>query len=372
MSAPLAGRLFLATDIPQFVEAVYALLRDVVFCDFVSVLYRSSGTAMLRERDSRGRTYSPAFMRRYGELTPAAKLAVANRGVTILPSSLGLPTNNAELKRMAFYREVMVPQGWRHAVALCFWEQPVTDFPIFVLTLNRREDRDDFDVRDVSRLEALYSLLHAAVGRLLERSATQSILGGLAAAIHRLTQGLIVMNSHRQVIMANAAARRLCGEWVARSSPKNSQPEFLDLPPGVLEACDSLELAWRKRLPAHGRTRALTREIRQPGVSGDILASLRIEDRVWLGPRQPLFFLELSLAASEPSQTPTPLDDVLTAAEREVVMALAEGLSNQEIAERLNKSIHAVKFLLHRVYQKTGFANRTKVVVRANAAKADC
>jgi DNA-binding CsgD family transcriptional regulator len=52
----------------------------------------------------------------------------------------------------------------------------------------------------------------------------------------------------------------------------------------------------------------------------------------------------------------------MTAAERAVAMVLADGLSNQEIADRLGKTVHAVKFLLHRIYQKTGIPGRAALV----------
>jgi DNA-binding CsgD family transcriptional regulator len=52
----------------------------------------------------------------------------------------------------------------------------------------------------------------------------------------------------------------------------------------------------------------------------------------------------------------------LTKAERAVAMVLADGCSNQEIADRLGKSIHAVKFLLHKIYEKTGVPNRAALV----------
>ena len=50
---------------------------------------------LIREGDSRGRSYSAEFMRRYGELTPAAHIAKANRGLRVLPSYLGLPASDA-------------------------------------------------------------------------------------------------------------------------------------------------------------------------------------------------------------------------------------------------------------------------------------
>lgn len=359
-------RLFEAKSVRQFVATAYELVRDIVPCDFVSVLYRSAGTAMLKERDSRGRTYSAAFMRRYGELTPAAKLAMAHPGIKMLPTRIGLPSNDSELQRMAFYREVMLPQGWRHAVALCFWQSPLSDFPILVVTVNRQPGRTDFDDHEASRLEALYSLLQAAVTRLLERSATQSILGGLAAALGNLSKGLIVLDASRRVIMANAAARQLCADATRRLAADSRANTSAWLPAALQDACDGLETAWRtRRRPARpspwaqGETRLLS-------ASRDVVARVRIEDRLWLGPLEPIFFVELA-TISDSSEPSLLRDGKFTKAEREVVQALVEGLSNQEIAERLKKSVYAVKFLLHRVYRRTGLGNRTRVVAQVAA-----
>ena len=52
----------------------------------------------------------------------------------------------------------------------------------------------------------------------------------------------------------------------------------------------------------------------------------------------------------------------LTESESAVAMVLADGFSNQEIADRLGKTVDAVKFLLHRIYQKTGIPSRAALV----------
>jgi DNA-binding CsgD family transcriptional regulator len=51
----------------------------------------------------------------------------------------------------------------------------------------------------------------------------------------------------------------------------------------------------------------------------------------------------------------------LTESEREVAFVVAEGLSNEEAAARLGKTIHAVKSLLHRTYEKLGVSNRARL-----------
>jgi DNA-binding CsgD family transcriptional regulator len=51
---------------------------------------------------------------------------------------------------------------------------------------------------------------------------------------------------------------------------------------------------------------------------------------------------------------------VLTPREREVLEMTARGLSNRQMAERLEVSIHAVKFHLAMIYRKLQVANRTE------------
>jgi two-component system nitrate/nitrite response regulator NarL len=53
----------------------------------------------------------------------------------------------------------------------------------------------------------------------------------------------------------------------------------------------------------------------------------------------------------------------LTSREREIVLALAEGLSNKGVGRRLNLSEGTVKVHLHNIYQKLGVKNRTALAV---------
>jgi DNA-binding CsgD family transcriptional regulator len=55
---------------------------------------------------------------------------------------------------------------------------------------------------------------------------------------------------------------------------------------------------------------------------------------------------------------------LLSRRESEVLDLAALGLTNQQIATRLDVSVHAVKFHLAGVYRKLGVNNRTEAVVR--------
>ena len=90
--------LFAAKDLEALIDAAFPILRTAVDCDFVSAFYRSAGNGLFKERDSLGREYGGAFMRRYVELTPALPFAMARRGVALLCTRTILP-RLAELRR---------------------------------------------------------------------------------------------------------------------------------------------------------------------------------------------------------------------------------------------------------------------------------
>ena len=62
-----------------------------------------------------------------------------------------------------------------------------------------------------------------------------------------------------------------------------------------------------------------------------------------------------------------PLVEPLSEREMEVLHLIAEGLSNQEIAQRLFLSLPTVKWHTTHIYGKLGVANRTQAVAQARA-----
>jgi DNA-binding CsgD family transcriptional regulator len=84
------------------------------------------------------------------------------------------------------------------------------------------------------------------------------------------------------------------------------------------------------------------------------------------GLAEPTFVLEFDrrvhgVVLATPDRS-LPVLQKMTPAERAVAMVLADGFSNQEIADQLGKTVDAVKFLLHRIYHKTGIPSRAALV----------
>jgi DNA-binding CsgD family transcriptional regulator len=113
---------------------------------------------------------------------------------------------------------------------------------------------------------------------------------------------------------------------------------------------DAMALRRRPNI-LHPRDKALT-------------ASITMVCRNATGLSEPSFVLEFErrMPPAARAARSLPLLQDLTVAERAVAMILAEGVSNQEIADRLAKSVDAVKFLVHRIYKKTGVPSRAALV----------
>ncbi|MET7655628.1 MULTISPECIES: response regulator transcription factor [unclassified Streptomyces] len=75
----------------------------------------------------------------------------------------------------------------------------------------------------------------------------------------------------------------------------------------------------------------------------------------------------LSAPAPEPSPETAAAPDGLTTREAEVLVLIAEGLSNQEIARRLSVSTATVKTHINNMFSKTGLKDRAQAVRYAYA-----
>jgi DNA-binding CsgD family transcriptional regulator len=272
---------------------------------------------------------------------------------------------------MPFYREVMVPQGWRHAVALCFWGHRSSPFPLIVVTLNRRPRRPDFSDAELARLADVYPLIATAIDQLLDRLASKARTSGMASAFRDGSRGLLVLDARHRLLSSNPAGRRLCDRWAAPEAGRRSVARRTAVPSAIAEVCDALLRDWqadvRRRDGVHSPRS--TREV--SGQCGDevVTAVVTLDSRTWITGVEPTFFVEIEgRHAVQHSLPPLPahamalLRGRVTAAEWETIEALGEGLSNKEIAARLGKSVDAVKFLLHTVYRKLDVSGRTRLI----------
>lgn len=365
--SPLLLALFSARTLDELIEASFRMLQRVVQCDFASASYRTASAGFMKERDSRGREYSPAFMRRREEITPALPLVMANPGIKVLPTRTGLPGTEEELRKTAHYREVMQVQGWRHAVALCFWGDPREKAPVFVASVFRHEGKQDFSEREIAVLEQIHAFLDCAVNRVRERQTETSIRDGMAAFGRNRSHGTAVLDWNLRLVQANSMARRLCAEWAGQvTTVRLSGRDAWRCPDDLSTVCRELHREWQRELRRNPDAPAVRRRrMEHPTIRG-LEATITMMCRNATGIDEPSFVVALDKGRGEQAHVTrdraAKLLHSMTVAERAVALVLAEGLTNQEIADRVGKSLHAVKFLLHRIYQKTGVPNRAALV----------
>jgi two-component system nitrate/nitrite response regulator NarL len=89
------------------------------------------------------------------------------------------------------------------------------------------------------------------------------------------------------------------------------------------------------------------------------------EGQIWASSSELQFLLEAMAEPMPMSFTSANGDALLSARELDVVRCVAEGLSNREIAQRLNLREHTVKNYLFRIFDKLGVSSRVEVVLYA-------
>jgi DNA-binding CsgD family transcriptional regulator len=176
-------------------------------------------------------------------------------------------------------------------------------------------------------------------------------------------------------VQANLIARQLCAAWTDAATTHTEDSSVTWGLPSVLEAeCRELEHEWRSLIWADPDATGLRRHRRvvHPRVP-ELTASITMICSSTAGLAEPTFVLEfdrrvhgVALHAQDQS---VPILQKMTAVERAVATVLADGFSNQEIADRLGKTVDAVKFLLHRIYQKTGVPSRAALVAVLRCAQ---
>jgi LuxR family maltose regulon positive regulatory protein len=179
----------------------------------------------------------------------------------------------------------------------------------------------------------LANLAHGALaGGRMRRLAEIRLLG----AVSRQAQG----NMQEAVVAVEQSLAAAASEGCIRM--------FLDEGPGAL----ALVAAANRTRTLAPAAQAFTRRILAAAPPMEQASPMRLPSKM----------ATLAEADVQGSQS---LVEPLTAREREVLVHLAGGCSNQDIAERLVISLHAVKKHTGNIYGKLGVTSRTQAIIRA-------
>jgi DNA-binding CsgD family transcriptional regulator len=253
--------------------------------------------------------------------------------------------------RSARYRDFLQPQGYDDELRMVFRTGQRT---WGAAGLFRQPGRDVFDAQDVAIMEAISPIVAGAFR-------THAALAGPTPGFNH-APGLMLFDRGGTILSANDAASR----WLADIYGTDESTDWLE----ILGALDSPDIeAAIPILPLIARAHAVAagRDARE--------ARLRLKDRAgrWLVLHASVLdglSAEGHVAVVVEPAKSTDLAPIvieaygLTPRERDVVRAIARGLSTPEIAAELFLSAHTVRDYIKSVFEKIGVSSRGELVAK--------
>jgi DNA-binding CsgD family transcriptional regulator/PAS domain-containing protein len=293
----------------------------------------------------------------------AAPFLRKNPGVKVARSSDILPSG-AALRRTAFYKQSMKSMGWRFTLALFFWVDGSLDC---VFSSHRSAKRGDFEAAEVEKAERLHGDIEEALHRVKALSVERVAKKALEVLVEQIPLPAVIVDWNLRPVFHNAAARDLCGEL--EESPnagpiKHHRSDFR-LPAPLLKACEELKTKCETKItawPARLRGKESMREL----AFASLRASVMLVPAYYPLLGEPSFLLTLEKALMGDRQAPPSNFGALaklTRAQRQIVDLVCQGKSNQEIADRLSRTLGTIKIELNAIFKRLGVESRSKLIV---------
>ena len=352
--------LYGAATFEHYVNSAFRILGSLMASDFISVIHRQPEYDYCSGRDSRGRVWSAAAAREQAELALEWVEKNGSDEVGLMSPRLELESRE-EAGERARCRELMTTMAFQHAATLLIALRGNR----FSLSFSfyRSAGAADFSTAELDLLIVARRYLERGWCLLHERVMAHSLVHGISSALRHYQRGVVILDVGLHLLWANRAARASIQFWEHpdRRAEKPGR-EMARLPALILEACLRLAREWQLQggpawptscsvalpsAPAHSASVRLFGG-RAPGV---VLPNFLVE------------FQHTGLDCEEVAQGESSFRDSLTSSENEIVALVCEGFTNQEIADRLGKSLVAVKFHLHRIFKKAQVKTRTKLSV---------
>jgi DNA-binding CsgD family transcriptional regulator len=360
-SMPMLVRLAGARDPADFCEAAVGLLgiavphhTAVVTCNYSVTVFREGRSVDKDASQGSGSVYplnAHNLMHNMGEPFPGEVLALG-------PDQLRRAGNH--------FRRHIEPSGWEYALVLPFRDGSQIHGSV---VLYRTPEQGEFLREEVARACALHPVCETVLRRLLDQQAQRVAHDNVVGFLRNLPVGLIMLDWGLQPIFVNAEGYRQTQIWnhAPQKPPRIDPKDDFRLPTDLLLASDAIRSKWFFTLyegqPMGAGATGKVAHPKRIDFKATITASLLREDC----DEPPNFLIRYSGMASRVDRTFQPTREQLailtqlSPAERTVAMLTIRGLSNQEIAQQLNREISTVKDHLHHIFDKLGIRSRSQL-----------
>ena len=349
------------------IRATFRLLKSALPCDFVNVCLRNlredKRHVPYRLIDSRGREFEPGLLEFFFREHPGMPVLMANPGIRFINTREILPPDKV-LRKSRFYREMMQVIGFRHAVAMFFWNEPPEE-PEAIFSILRGENRSDFTDAEVAIFDRLYPHIDAMLRRVRTMEQERSLHREMRSLARHSNRSACVLDWNLKATEASRAARESCARWNRGAANRYLKTAPFELPPALREACLRLKKDWLASLRRHPISGRAGKTVVLHPSERDLSALVSLHRPQGSPTGMPSFLLEF--VRQENPVSPSPLHrrallDALTPRERELVAWVCEGRSNQEIAELSGRALGTVKNALHKLFQKLQVPSRGMLV----------
>lgn len=362
-----------ALDPEAFTQAVFRLLLAAAPGCFAAAFLRMFNTRSSLVIDSRGGRLERAETELFHRDHPGLAYLSAHPASKLIPTRGVLPPEPA-LFATAFYRDIMQPLGWRHAVALLFRDSPSVEDLDCIYCVHRTAAQGDFSDAELACLARLHPQINRARLRLQRLSAERATRHTLEELLRCLPLPAVLLDWDLRPVFHNADGRQLLARWrlgrreagLRKAGSKRACPT---LPDELLAACAELKTEWLETLRrnphavgvpdrelTHSRGDSLraTLSLAPPpaGVFNRPSLLLRLNDHR----------LPAARIVPDVGSRRLALLAALSPRERDLVRLVREGWSNQEIATNLGRSLSTVKGELSSAYRKLNIPSRARLM----------
>lgn len=225
----------------------------------------------------------------------------------------------------------------------------------------------------LQRSEAVLFQRHfrMAFEKLLHAENENSTVLSFRALVGHSCTGLITLDWDLRPTYANRAAIQFCSSWTKQpeANGQKGNKGRVSLPEDIFKECVRLKKELAEQKVEEIRTEPAS--VVQCASVPSLRASIRLLRMTPTGLRRPFFQVRLERPIGAASQAANrrgaAADDIrsfLSPSERELLEVAAEGLSNEEIATRLGKSLATVKSQIQSIYRKLAISNRSELIAR--------
>jgi DNA-binding CsgD family transcriptional regulator len=301
--------------------------------------------------------------RRFQEVSPVAAHLAALPGTTLVRISDLLC--DAELMSTEFYRRFMLPHEDRYFACLNFWHGSLFQG---LIGLHRTSAQHDFTDAEMALLNQLHPHFDTALQRILSLHRERAVRLSLEKLLVNLPIATVLLDWDMRVTSRNHSAVELCALWNLgpERATREKHPKHFQLPAPVQAFCEDFKARWN---PCLHRSCELTSPSgvyfthpAQPGLRASV--NLLQLDAAPLS--MPMFLVRIedhraTIDADNRQEASIGLLSRLSQREREVAQLVGQGLSNNEVARQLRKSVLTVKRQLRSIFQKLDVPSRGRL-----------